>query len=98
MLDYLFALLFTLHLFVFFLHCSALPNPLITDTTDICLIVPDLVRGRNVDHEKTYHHYKDLLDKNGIKNIKTVSYGCVMSQDQLTKIFYLLRLLKYQIA
>uniref|UniRef100_A0A2S2NC62 Ribosomal L1 domain-containing protein 1 n=1 Tax=Schizaphis graminum TaxID=13262 RepID=A0A2S2NC62_SCHGA len=50
----------------------ALPNSLITDTTDICLIVPDLVRGRNVDHEKTYHHYKDLLAKNGIKNIKTI--------------------------
>jgi ribosome biogenesis protein UTP30 len=50
----------------------ALPNSLITDTTDICLIVPDLVRGRNVDHEKTYHHYKDLLAKCGIKNIKTI--------------------------
>ncbi|KAE9543037.1 hypothetical protein AGLY_002948 [Aphis glycines] len=50
----------------------ALPNSLITDTTDICLIVPDLVRGRNVDHEKTYHHYKDLLAKHGIKNIKTI--------------------------
>ncbi|XP_060878723.1 ribosomal L1 domain-containing protein 1-like [Metopolophium dirhodum] len=50
----------------------ALPNSLVTDTTDICLIVPDLVRGRNVDHEKTSHHYKDLLAKNGIKNIKTI--------------------------
>lgn len=56
------------------IYCRALPHSLITDTTDICLIVPDLVRGRNVDHEKTYHHYKDLLAKNGIKNIKTVSY------------------------
>uniref|UniRef100_A0A2S2QGF6 Ribosomal L1 domain-containing protein 1 n=1 Tax=Sipha flava TaxID=143950 RepID=A0A2S2QGF6_9HEMI len=50
----------------------ALPNSLITDTTDICLIVPDLIRGRNVDHEKTYHHYKDLLAQKGIKNIKTI--------------------------
>ncbi|XP_050432001.1 ribosomal L1 domain-containing protein 1-like [Adelges cooleyi] len=50
----------------------ALPNSLITETTDICLIVPDLIRGRNVDHEKTYHHYKDLLAKNGITNIKTI--------------------------
>jgi len=50
----------------------ALPNSLVTDTTDICLIVPDLVRGRNVDHEKTYHHYKDLLAEKGIKNIKTI--------------------------
>ncbi|VVC35627.1 Ribosomal protein L1, 3-layer alpha/beta-sandwich,Ribosomal protein L1/ribosomal biogenesis [Cinara cedri] len=49
-----------------------LPNSLVTDTTDICLIVPDLVRGRNVDHEKTYHYYKELLAKNGIKNIKTI--------------------------
>lgn len=50
-----------------------MPNSLITDTTDICLIVPDLIRGRDVDHEKTYHHYKDLLAQNGLKNIKTVS-------------------------
>lgn len=55
------------------MYYRALPNSLITDTTDICLIVPDLVRGRNVDHERTYHHYKDLLAEKGIKNIKTVS-------------------------
>lgn len=55
------------------MYFRALPNSLVTDTTDICLIVPDLVRGRNVDHEKTYHHYKDLLAEKGIKNIKTVN-------------------------
>lgn len=61
------------HIILSDIYYRALPNSLITDTTDICLIVPDLVRGRNVDHEKTYHHYKDLLAEKGIKNIKTVS-------------------------
>lgn len=45
-----------------------LPHSLLMETSDVCLFVPDLIRGRNVNHEMTITHYKKLLEKRGISN------------------------------
>jgi len=49
-----------------------LPHPLIDKSSDVCLFVPDLKRGKNEDHESTVEHYKELLEKNNITGISQV--------------------------
>jgi len=49
-----------------------LPHPLIDKSSDVCLFVPDLKKGRNEDHEPTIEHYKELLEKNNITGISQV--------------------------
>lgn len=51
---------------LYFFRSSDLPHWLITDTSDICLFVTDLKKGRRVDHEPTIQHYEDLLREKGI--------------------------------
>lgn len=56
------------------LHSSCLPHPLIDKSSDVCLFVPDLKKGRNEDHEPTIEHYKELLEKNNITGISQVIF------------------------
>jgi len=56
------------------LHSSCLPHPLIDKSSDVCLFVPDLKRGRNEDHEPAIEHYKELLEKNNITGISQVIF------------------------
>ncbi|XP_044733250.1 ribosomal L1 domain-containing protein 1 [Chrysoperla carnea] len=49
-----------------------LPHNLLSNTSDVCLFVPDLHKGRKTDHEPTIEHYEDLLRSHGVKNIKTI--------------------------
>ncbi|XP_049832569.1 ribosomal L1 domain-containing protein 1-like [Schistocerca gregaria] len=50
----------------------SLPHPLVTETSDICLFVPDLKKGPRIDHEPTVAHYRELLDQHGVKQITQV--------------------------
>ena len=63
-----------LHLVNYMLHSSCLPHPLIDKSSDVCLFVPDLKRGKNEDHEPTVEHYKELLEKNNITAISQVIF------------------------
>jgi hypothetical protein len=56
------------------LHSSCLPHPLIDKSSDVCLFVPDLKKGRREDHEPTIEHYKELLEKNNITGISQVVF------------------------
>ncbi|PNF21030.1 hypothetical protein B7P43_G08406 [Cryptotermes secundus] len=49
-----------------------LPHPLIDKSSEVCLIVPDLKKGKHIDHEPTVEHYKNLLEKNNITGISQV--------------------------
>lgn len=48
------------------LFSSTLPNPYLSQESDICLIVKDLVKGWKNDHEPTIHHYKELLSSKNV--------------------------------
>jgi hypothetical protein len=56
------------------LYSSCLPHPLVDKSSDVCLFVSDLKKGRNEDHEPTIEHYKDLLEKNNITGISQVIF------------------------
>lgn len=56
------------------LHSSCLPYPLIDKSSDVCLFVPDLKKGRNENHESTIEHYKELLETNNITGISQVVF------------------------
>lgn len=56
------------------LNSSCLPHPLIDKSSDVCLIVPDLKKGKHIDHEPTVEHYKNLLEKNNITGISQVIF------------------------
>jgi hypothetical protein len=55
---------------------SCLPHPLIDKSSDVCLFVPDLKKGKNEDHEPTVEHYKDLLEKNNVTGVSQVIFYC----------------------
>jgi hypothetical protein len=54
------------------LNSSCLPHPLIDETSNVCLFVPDLKKGQHEDHEPTIEHYKNLLRENNITGISQV--------------------------
>jgi hypothetical protein len=56
------------------LDSSRLPHPLIDKSSDVCLFVPDLKKGKKEDHEPTVEHYKGLLKKNNITGISQVTF------------------------
>jgi hypothetical protein len=56
------------------LDSSRLPHPLIDKSSEVCLFVPDLKKGKNEDHEPTVEHYKDLLKKNNVTGISQVIF------------------------
>lgn len=43
-----------------------------TDGSEICLIVPDLKRGRRQDHEPTIEYYEELLKTKGVTCVKRI--------------------------
>ena len=47
-------------------HCS------VQEPRDVCLIVKDLEKGLNVDHEQTLHYFNELMTSKGIDNITQV--------------------------
>lgn len=49
-----------------------LKSSLLTDTSEVCLIVADLKKGRRVDYNPTVEHYEDVLRTNKIDNIKRI--------------------------
>lgn len=56
---------------VFAFH-RVLPYSLKTDIADVCLFVPDLIKGTKVDHEPTIEHYQGVLQKHGVTGISQV--------------------------
>ncbi|XP_068631630.1 ribosomal L1 domain-containing protein CG13096 [Battus philenor] len=49
-----------------------LPHSTAASTREICLITPDLKKGKKIDHEPTIDHWKDIFSEAGINEIKTV--------------------------
>lgn len=49
-----------------------LPNSTAASTGEICLIVPDMKKGRRFDHEPTIDHWEELLRKSGVTQVKTI--------------------------
>lgn len=56
------------------MFCSPLQNSLLTETSDVCLLVADLIRGRKVNHELTLNHYNKLLKKRGVTDVQKVNF------------------------
>ncbi|XP_045529164.1 ribosomal L1 domain-containing protein CG13096 [Pieris brassicae] len=49
-----------------------LPHSTAASTGEICLITPDLKKGKKPDHEPTIEHWEDLLRKAGVTSVKTI--------------------------
>ncbi|KAJ4444347.1 hypothetical protein ANN_06139 [Periplaneta americana] len=49
-----------------------LPHPLVDRSSDVCLFVPDLKKGKREDHEPTKEYYNDILQKNNISGISEI--------------------------
>lgn len=56
------------------MFCRPLENSLLTDISNVCLIVADLIRGRKVNHEVTLNYYKKLLQKRGVLDVQKVNF------------------------
>ena len=57
---------------LYVIYCSSLPHCSVPEPRDVCLIVKDMEKGLNIDHEPTLNHFKDLLASKGINNITQV--------------------------
>ena len=53
---------------------SALPHSLITESSEVCLLVKDLDKKKR-DFEPTERHFKALLDEKGVTGINEVCIG-----------------------
>ncbi|KAL4712288.1 hypothetical protein ACJJTC_004050 [Scirpophaga incertulas] len=49
-----------------------LPHSTAASTGEICLITPDLKKGKKIDHEPTIDHWEEILKKAGVTSVKTV--------------------------
>ncbi|XP_047513377.1 ribosomal L1 domain-containing protein CG13096 [Pieris napi] len=49
-----------------------LPHSTAASPGEICLITPDLKKGKKPDHEPTIEHWEDLLRKAGVTSVKTI--------------------------
>lgn len=49
-----------------------LPHSTAASTGEICLVTPDLKKGKKVDHEPTIEHWEEKLRKAGVTNVKTI--------------------------
>ncbi|XP_047529648.1 ribosomal L1 domain-containing protein CG13096 [Vanessa atalanta] len=49
-----------------------LPNSTMASSGEVCLITPDLKKGKKVDHEPTVDHWEEILRKAGVTAVKTV--------------------------
>ncbi|CAG9094746.1 unnamed protein product [Plutella xylostella] len=49
-----------------------LPHSTVSLNGEVCLITPDLKKGKKIDHEPTVDHWEEQLRKAGVSNVKTV--------------------------
>ncbi|XP_063380707.1 ribosomal L1 domain-containing protein CG13096-like [Cydia fagiglandana] len=49
-----------------------LPHSTAASTGEVCLITPDLKKGRKIDHEPTVDHWEEILRQAGVTQVKTV--------------------------
>ncbi|CAG4979999.1 unnamed protein product [Colias eurytheme] len=49
-----------------------LPHSTVASSGEVCLITPDLKKGKKVDHEPTIEHWEDILRKAGVTSVKTI--------------------------
>nr|XP_021189928.2 ribosomal L1 domain-containing protein 1 [Helicoverpa armigera] len=49
-----------------------LPHSTIASTGEVCLITPDIKKGRKHDHEPTIDRWEEILRKEGVTGVKTV--------------------------
>lgn len=47
-------------------YSSVLPHSTVATSGEICLITPDLKKGRKVDHEPTIDHWEQLIKEAGV--------------------------------
>ncbi|RVE45231.1 hypothetical protein evm_010121 [Chilo suppressalis] len=48
------------------------PHSTASSSGEVCLITPDLKKGRKIDHEPTVDHWEEILRNAGITSVKTV--------------------------
>ncbi|KAI5651824.1 ribosomal protein l1p/L10e family domain-containing protein [Phthorimaea operculella] len=49
-----------------------LPHSTLASTGEVCLVTPDLKKGKKIDHEPTVDHWEELLKNAGVTSVKTV--------------------------
>ncbi|VVC87308.1 ribosomal L1 domain-containing protein CG13096 [Leptidea sinapis] len=49
-----------------------LPHSTVASSGEVCLITPDIKKGKKVDHEPTVERWEDILRKAGVTSVKTV--------------------------
>ncbi|XP_038211831.1 ribosomal L1 domain-containing protein CG13096-like [Zerene cesonia] len=49
-----------------------LPYSTVASSGEVCLITPDLKKGKKVDHEPTIEHWEEILRKAGVTSVKTI--------------------------
>ncbi|KAF9424025.1 hypothetical protein HW555_000734 [Spodoptera exigua] len=49
-----------------------LPHSTVASTGEVCLVTPDIKKGRKHDHEPTIDRWEEILRKEGITGVKTV--------------------------
>ncbi|KAJ0177175.1 hypothetical protein K1T71_007184 [Dendrolimus kikuchii] len=49
-----------------------IPNSTVASTGEVCLITPDLKKGRKIDHEPTIDKWEELLRKKDVTAVKTI--------------------------
>lgn len=57
---------YDIYIYLFF---SVLPHSTVASTKEICLITPDLKKGRKVDHEPTIDHWEQLIREAGVTSV-----------------------------
>lgn len=45
------------------------PHSTLSSTGEVCLVTPDLKKGKKPDHEATIEQWKDLLEKAGVTSV-----------------------------
>ncbi|PSN37782.1 hypothetical protein C0J52_15851 [Blattella germanica] len=49
-----------------------LPHPLVDKFSEVCLFVPNLKKGKRIDHEETVQHYQTILENHNVKGISQI--------------------------
>ncbi|CAH2236823.1 jg8574 [Pararge aegeria aegeria] len=49
-----------------------LPHSTLSKTGEVCLVTPDLKKGKKIDHDPTIEHWEDMLRGAGVTTVKTV--------------------------
>lgn len=49
-----------------------LPHSTVASTGEVCLVTPDIKKGRKHDHEPTIDRWEEILRKEGVTGVKTV--------------------------